>query len=218
MTAYPINTATPNANNDPADDVTPMNTNFVNINSYLKVDHVNPASNGQPNNFGAGAHERVTWNNKNPQGAQTDPISVSYTTDGSIANGFTPAAASIVANLVFRNQRGIFPQSVIKAFGVFPSSLGVISLTNGINVNSISSAIGPGRYIITLNANATVNGAGNVVAIAWVNSTAIQQTVNSQTFGAILTSSFASNVLTITTGQNSLMANGSLINFVVLQF
>ncbi len=204
---FPINTAIPNANNDPADDVTPMNTNFVNINDYLQVDHVAPGSQGLPGNGGAGTHEQVTYNNKNNQAAQTDPTSVSYTTDGSVLSGFTPAAANTTANLVFRNQRGIFPGSVIKAFGVFPSrsTVGAVNLTNGINVDNIQSLSGPFRLEITLKANATVNGVGNVVALAWVNTTLIN---------GVAVSSFSNNVLTVT---NTYPA-GTLINFVVLQF
>jgi hypothetical protein len=47
MTApFPINTNVPNAPNNPANDVTPMKTNFANIDGYLKVDHVAPGSSG----------------------------------------------------------------------------------------------------------------------------------------------------------------------------
>lgn len=64
---FPINVNIPAANNDPADDQQPMQVNFSNINSYLQVDHTNPAA------IGAGAHKQVTFFSNNEPSAPTSP-------------------------------------------------------------------------------------------------------------------------------------------------
>lgn len=64
---YPINVNIPAANNDPADDQPLMQTNFANINSYLQVDHTNPATTG------AGEHKQVTFNSNNVPAIPTSP-------------------------------------------------------------------------------------------------------------------------------------------------
>jgi hypothetical protein len=70
---YPINTSIPAANNDPADDQPEMQTNFGNINSYLQIDHTNPAATG------AGQHKQVTFNNVTSPSTPTDPVAILYT-------------------------------------------------------------------------------------------------------------------------------------------
>jgi hypothetical protein len=66
---FPINVTVPGTNNDPADDQPLMQTNFGNINSYLQVDHTNPAAPG------AGQHEQVTFNSNNvPSGTVSPPV------------------------------------------------------------------------------------------------------------------------------------------------
>lgn len=57
---FPIDITIPAAANDPADDQGPMQKNFENINSFLKVDHTNPASTG------AGTHLQVSFGSNNP--------------------------------------------------------------------------------------------------------------------------------------------------------
>lgn len=57
--SYPINPNIPDASHDPADDQGPMQNNFSNINSYLQVDHTDPAATN------AGQHEQVTFATNN---------------------------------------------------------------------------------------------------------------------------------------------------------
>lgn len=64
---FPIDTTIPAANNDPADDQPGMKDNFANINSYLQVDHTDPA------NPGAGQHAQVTFNANNVPATPTIP-------------------------------------------------------------------------------------------------------------------------------------------------
>lgn len=76
--SYPINPNIPNANNDPADDQPVMQQNFANINSYLQVDHTNPAQNP-----GAGDHKQVTFFSPNPPTSPVSPpVLFTSTTDG----------------------------------------------------------------------------------------------------------------------------------------
>lgn len=63
--SFPINTQIPNAPNDPADDQPEMKKNFVNINSFLKVDHVDP---GAANN---GYHKQIHMSNQSAPGVGT---------------------------------------------------------------------------------------------------------------------------------------------------
>lgn len=67
MSTFPINTTIPAANNDPADDQPLMQANFANINSYVQVDHINPAATG------AGQHKQVTFNSNNVPTPPTSP-------------------------------------------------------------------------------------------------------------------------------------------------
>lgn len=74
---YPINVNIPAAANDPADDQPEMKTNFSNINSYLQVDHTNPAATG------AGQHKQVTFNSNNvPSIPTSPPVLFTNTQDG----------------------------------------------------------------------------------------------------------------------------------------
>ena len=57
--SYPINPNIPDATHDPADDQGPMQNNFSNINSYLQVDHTDPAATN------AGQHKQVTFATNN---------------------------------------------------------------------------------------------------------------------------------------------------------
>lgn len=57
---FPINTTIPFASNDPADDQPEMQLNFLNIDSWLKIDHVDPAT------ANAGYHKQATMPNQTP--------------------------------------------------------------------------------------------------------------------------------------------------------
>lgn len=67
MSSFPINTTIPAANDRPSDDQPLMQSNFANINSYLKVEHTDPAA------VNAGRHKQVTFNSNNPPSVPTSP-------------------------------------------------------------------------------------------------------------------------------------------------
>jgi len=140
---FPIDVNIPNANNYPGDDQPGMQTNFSNINSYLQVDHTNPAS------AGAGEHEQVTFNNKNVPGVQTEPISTLYTDNG--------VAEPTKSQLKYRNELGIFPVSLIRAYvlcdGTVADGAGAILNSQSVNVTSVKKN-STGNYTIVLDSNA----------------------------------------------------------------
>jgi len=133
---FPIDTTIPAANNDPADDQPLMLQNFININSYVQVDHTNPA------NIGAGQHKYVTFNNKNTPGSPVDPTSSLYTFSGT---------ASTVSQLAFKNQNTTVPISILRAFG-FANSSGIIT-SQSYNVASLTR-VSTGIYNVTLTSGA----------------------------------------------------------------
>lgn len=211
--SYPINTTIPNQNNDPADDVGPINTNFVNINSYLLQDHVEAGSAGN------GFHEQVTYFTENiPAILPTDTTSIAFTanaqtgssTPGTVMTGLAIGAASAIAQNFLANQNAVFPLSSIRAFGNFTTLAltgvsQVVTASNAFNVSSISGIkiAGVSTYIITLKANCTIGN--NVIVIPFFNANAL----TSQP-----TYTFAGGVLTL---KNSDSTAGVLFNFIVLQ-
>ena len=58
--SFPIDTTIPGTNNFPGNDQPGMQTNFVNINGYVQVDHTDPDLNP-----GAGRHKQVTFHSNN---------------------------------------------------------------------------------------------------------------------------------------------------------
>jgi len=142
--SYPIDITIPDAPNDPADDQPLMKQNFININSYLQVDHI---AAGAPGN---GFHKEVTFYNKNPAALPVDPTSVLYTADGT---------ASTVADMRFRNANGIFPVNAIRACVQFVGDSASIAgaalpTTNNINVDKVERVVSD-LYKITLTSGAT---------------------------------------------------------------
>lgn len=190
--SFPIDTTIPQESNDPIDDVPLMRGNYNNINSYLKVDHVEA---GSPGN---GYHKEVTFYDKVSQGVPVDPTSVLYTDSGS---------ASSVADMRFKNANGIFPPNAIRACGVFISdnslpSPQTITLINGFNVVSVSRT--GATYTITFVAGA-INNAVKPIVFVIENQDAVNG--NSSTIG----NTYATDTLRFQP------TNARLINFVVLQ-
>lgn len=134
---YPINVNIPAAANDPADDQPEMQTNFSNINSYVQVDHTNPAATG------AGQHKQVTFNANNVPSAPINPVSVLYTNAGT---------ASANSQLFWKNADSAFHISPIRAWGVVDAAGNIIA-SQSVNVASVVQN-GTGKYTITLTAGA----------------------------------------------------------------
>lgn len=205
--------STPNAGDDPADDVTPMRTNFLNIGGFLTVDHVAPGTN-DGGNKGAGFHKRITYyGNATPFTPQNTPVPLSsaYTVNG-------VADPTKVQN-VWQNTAGVFPLSSIRAFGNFLTQAAVLPFPNVVNpttptswynVGSISHSatqtyivnLTPGIFFFSVGASqptvlittSGVGGATNPVATAYT---------------------LAANTLTITVSSDT---PNTKINFVILQF
>src|SRR6267142_3994969 len=137
--SFPINVNIPNENNDPADDVQPINTNFVNINGFLTVDHVAPGS------IGDGFHEQVTYFTENiPTLLPTEPTSIAFTANAQTAigimTGLSKSPASGIAQNFLANQNAIFPLSSIRAFVAFTLTLapGAQTILNSFNITSVT--------------------------------------------------------------------------------
>lgn len=185
--SFPIDITIPDAPNDPADDQPLMKQNFININSYLQVDHVTA---GAPGN---GFHKEVTFYNKNAAALPVDPTSVLYTADGT---------ASTVADMRFRNANGIFPVNCIRALVTFVSDTSVpagnpFPLVNSINVDKVER-VASSIYKITLTSGATTG----------TNFAVYLQTSNGSTSGY----SVAANAINSVN-----IANGVTVNVMVIQ-
>ena len=124
--SFSYTTGVPNPPNNPSVDVTPMQTNTNSISSLISVDHVGfNIANG-------GTHKQVNFSNKTTQGAQADPASVLFTTNGT---------ASANAELIYKNASGSFPLNTLRVLGSFLTVNGTMAvpLINGFNVTSINS-------------------------------------------------------------------------------
>lgn len=123
------NNSIPAAANNPSNDQPDMQTNTDAIDSIIAVDHVSfNAAAGDV----SGAHEQITFNDKNVPGAQTDPKSTLYTNDGT---------ASTISELFYRNQSGIFLISSIKAFGRVIPNTGALSNALNCTVSSFGATV-----------------------------------------------------------------------------
>lgn len=148
---YKINTGIPFGTNNPADDVTPMRTNYANINGYLSVDHITPGSSGLGGN--AGFHKQVTYNTENiPLATPTDPSSIAFTANAtSLSTQVVVPPATTQAQNFFQNSNGIFPLTAIRAFVLFSPGASP-TILNGFNITSITSVFVSGNtYTYTIN-------------------------------------------------------------------
>jgi hypothetical protein len=167
---FTFNSGIPAANNNPSVDQTDMLGNNQSTDGILNVDHISfNANNG-------GQHKQVTFNNKNVPGTQTDPQSVLYTNNITVASATNTTSASTVASLFFRNQNsGVnpsnfsFPVSMIKAFGCFD---GGNTLLNGYNIGP--AAVNPhpsaGVYNFDIPANVLTGSFYSVFIGTGINS------------------------------------------------
>ncbi len=158
----------PDAPNDPSADQGPMQTNTNSINTLIAVDHYSFADTP------SGTHKQVTLSGKNAAGAQTDPTSTLYTASGT---------ASTVADLIYRNQNGVFPISCLRAWGYVSGGVGpAIIASQGVNVASITRT-SAGRYVVTLTALA-VNSSDFAVTVTSSLTTSLVGTQSGYTITA----------------------------------
>lgn len=136
----------PDGPNNPSNDQPKMKTNTNAIQTLISVDHVGFNTNGSPPNGVGGHHLQVSFDGKNVPGAQTDPQSVLYTNNVT-ATATNTASASTIAEMYYRNQNGVLPISMIKAFGCF-SNAG--TLLNGFNIGLAMGGHVPGSGLYTL--------------------------------------------------------------------
>ncbi len=152
MTNFNYNNAVPAPNNNPSVDQPDMLINTQSIELLLEVDHISFRTED------GGTHKQVTFSSKNTPGAQADPASTLYTASGT---------ASSVADILFKNQNGIFKLDCIKAFGVFTTqnANGAIAVTAGFNVDSILASANGATNTITLTTGATTGTTVGVLAL-----------------------------------------------------
>jgi len=152
----------PDAPNNPSNDQPNMKTNTNSISDIIDVDHY--TFDKTP----SGKHRQVTLAGKNVAGVQADPASTIYS-DSGIAN--------TVAELRYRNQSGIFPLSLIRAYGIIQN--GAIVGSQSINVSAVAAPVGSSTTV-TLTSNAVTGTSYGVLALSTV-STAVTYTILSST-------------------------------------
>lgn len=194
--SFPINTTVPNINNDPADDVAPMNQNFVNINGFLSVDHVAPGA------IGNGFHQQITYNALTtpaaPPGNPTGPFGIAYCKAG----GLQPT----VGQNYWINDKGFFPMSAIRAVGQFTTvaALGLQTLSQNVNV-TVLDHLTQNNYRFTITTNAVFSTNPIVLTSFTPNAT-----------GVNVGYSYSGGILTIGAFTQSVFSPVT-INFVVLE-
>jgi hypothetical protein len=158
---FNFNSSVPAASNNPSVDQPDMQTNNISTDAIISVDHIsfNTANGGQ--------HKQVTFNNKNPAGAQTDPQSVLYTGSGT---------ASSISQLLYRNQNVILPISTIRAWAL--CSVAGVTASQSVNVSTVvRNSIGTFTITLTTNAvsssnfailvSSTIGSSGNTISITY---------------------------------------------------
>lgn len=154
MTTFSYYPNIPNGPDNPSFDQPLMQTNSQSINSIINVDHLtfNSSGSGGPGTS-AGQHKQVTFNGKNvPGGTPTDPLSIMYTNNIISAGSFNTTSASTVAEVFYQNNSGIFPVSMIKAFGSFDNMGNPLNTWN-IALSTPGGHPTPGTFIMQLNTN-----------------------------------------------------------------
>ncbi len=139
----------PDSPHNPSVDQGPMKVNTNSTDTIIAVDHYTFAD------IPSGTHKQVTLSGKNAAGAQTDPTSTVYTGSGT---------ASTVADLIYRNQNGIFPLSCVRAWALVTGGVGpTIPAGQSVNVSAVARTAA-GKYTVTLTANAV--SSSNFVVMA----------------------------------------------------
>lgn len=108
----PIDVTVPLGSHKPSQDVTPMRTNFNNIDDYLERDHVAPVSEG------AGFHQQVTYWEENPPIAPGQPGSP---TVGDVTMAFTAPGfvEPTIPQHYWQNSQCITALSAVRGFVKF---------------------------------------------------------------------------------------------------
>jgi hypothetical protein len=196
MTMFTYNTAVPFATNNPSVDQPQMLINTVSGSGIWDVDHVGFNSTGVIGNPAAsgGQHLQVTFNGNHTPAAQTDPLSVLYT---------TPGSASAISDMYFRNQNGTFPVNPIRAIGVYPGASvnGPVAALNQFNVATVTRTA-VGHYTVVLVSNVVTGTNFGVLVSANTN-------ISSYSITGVGTFSFSF--------QNNLLTDPSNFTFQVLQ-
>lgn len=187
---FSIDITIPNAPNDPAEDQPKMKQNYANISGYVSVDHVAPGT------LGAGRHKQTTYNSNNVPAAPANPVSIAYTDAGT--------ADPTQNQYKWRNSKGIFPLSAIRAFGQFAT--GAIDIVNPwpivdpFNIDTATTVHTVNqRYDIVFTANSFFGTAPLVFL--------------TRSDGAAISYTFSGSTLQITTAG----VTGALVNFMVIQ-
>lgn len=144
-----INTSIPNGPNDPADDQVEIRSNFVNINSYVQVDHTDPGIGGN-----RGFHKKVTYN------AVTSPT----VTDPAQIVGHSAAGVADPTSIqrFNTNDRGTFPASAVRAVCSFTYTAAptLPTLVDPYNIVATSNTVagsGVQTYTFTITSGAIDN-------------------------------------------------------------
>lgn len=186
-TTFSYNSAFPNPNDYPGDDVDTMSTNAISIQNIIDQDH------GDFNGSSAGWHRKVTFLNNYIVDLSTPPTalqSVAYT---------IPGTASSNPQYVFTNASGNLPVSALRAFGTFIATGNPPAIQNGFNISTIVNV--GSTYVITLSPNITTGNSAVVLLTCSSNS-------------VIMGYTFAANVLTIS---GTVFNSGLNVNFAVIQ-
>lgn len=203
MTAFSYNNNVPATNNNPSVDQPDMKINTQSIEQLIAVDHVsfNSAGSGPPDGSG-GHHLQVTFDSKNTPIDPTDPVSTLYTTSG---------VATTVADMRFRNDNGIFPVNLIRAYA-YVDNAGTI--LNGINVTSVTpNPAGPNpSYDVVLDTNVVTGTNYGVICTGNVNSTAFPLVVRTS-----ITSASQFTISLSTPATSGVLNWPSTFTFIVLQ-
>lgn len=167
---FPYSPMIPNPPNDPADDVTTMQTNAGSINSIIAVDHVGF------NITGGGQHEQVTFNSNNPP---TPPVSppILFTNNVDGAGNALPGSLSELFfysgtapqskdqyNVTATNGSVMLPMGIILKWGNTGNFVGSMSPVVGFT-NAFPNACFSVQLTL-LNSNATAPTATRLLSIA----------------------------------------------------
>lgn len=177
----------PDGPNNPSNDQPKMKVNTNAIDAWTAIDHV------KFDTSPAGTHKQVTFSSKNAAGAQVDPQSVLYTGNGT--------AFSSIAQMYFRNQSGIVPVNMIRAFGSFLTNPGNTTQINGYNFTFLVNGLGT---VATVTLTSGITTGTNFIVVPFLDS--------------IIASSFSYTIAANTINFSMSAASaGSLLSFIVLQ-
>lgn len=187
MTNFSYNVGVPATNNNPSDDQPEMLINTQSIKNLIDVDHLSFGVND------GGTHKQVTIVSNNVPAAPTNPTAIFYTNTGD---------ESLVSEAFFRNQKGIFNFSTLRAFGVFTTAIGGASVPLDMGMNVVDPiAKSSSVYTVSLTPGVVT---GTTVAVFLNHSS-----------DSVLSWTYALNTLTIS--QDSGIAVGRKISFAIFQ-